>query len=155
MYTKEEAFKRINELQDRYEIELINLIKNENNVLKEINFSSPTGTGKTNMIAGVINKLSDNEYFFIITTLSKGQLDKQIRRKIEVLSYAFLAPALLSSTAILILTWLEDEKAVSLIEKKAESPIRTIIIQNKPTLKTGPSELDANTIDCVSNVILS
>lgn len=91
MYTKEEAFKRINELQDRYEIELINLIKNENNVLKEINFSSPIGTGKTNMIAGVINKLSDNEYFFIITTLSKGQLDKQIRRKIEVLSYAFLA----------------------------------------------------------------
>lgn len=43
------------------------------------------------MIAGVINKFSDNEYFFIITTLSKGQLDKQIRRKIEVLSYAFLA----------------------------------------------------------------
>ncbi|MCR5775912.1 MAG: hypothetical protein K6G84_00660, partial [Lachnospiraceae bacterium] len=45
--------------------------------MKAINFTSPTGTGKTKMMSKLIDRLP--EYYYIITTLSKGQLNRQIR----------------------------------------------------------------------------
>lgn len=50
-------------------------------IMKSINFTSATGTGKTRMMCKLINKLPD--YYFIITTLSKGQLHKQVRHELE------------------------------------------------------------------------
>lgn len=82
--TKEEAIKEINETQDFYVDELIKIIKHVNKKydnLKEIDFTSPTGTGKTVMMSKLINKMPD--YFFFITTLSRGQLRIQIENNIK------------------------------------------------------------------------
>lgn len=46
---------------------------NPKNFLKTINFTSPIETGKTKMMADISNKIGEN-YFIIITTLSKGQM---------------------------------------------------------------------------------
>ena len=80
--TKEQAFKEINQTQDYYIEELIKLIFDQNHQsFKTINFTSPTGTGKTKMMSKLINKLSD--YYFIVTTLSKGQLHLQVRNSLN------------------------------------------------------------------------
>lgn len=79
MWTKEKEMIQINKIQDSYVLELKNKIISSNGsevYCHEINFTSPTGTGKTNMMAKLINSLPDA--FFIITTLSKGQLHKQV-----------------------------------------------------------------------------
>ena len=73
--TRGEAFKEINETQDFY-VELLKDRILEESVLKEIDFSSDTGTGKTKMMCKLINRMPD--YFFLVTTLSKGQLHRQI-----------------------------------------------------------------------------
>ena len=73
--TKEEEINHINKIQDKYVEDLITEIRKDS-VLKEIFFTSPTGTGKSLMISRLINKLPN--FFFIVTTLSKGQLDNQI-----------------------------------------------------------------------------
>lgn len=78
--TKEQAFKEINETQDYYVDELKEKII-EGGELKEINFSSDTGTGKTKMMSKLINKMPD--YFFIVTTLSKGQLNRQVEKNLK------------------------------------------------------------------------
>lgn len=79
-----EALQEINDTQDFYVRKLIDIIvgtdsKFEN--LKEIDFTSPTGTGKTIMVCKLINSMPN--YFFFITSLSKGQLRHQIERKIK------------------------------------------------------------------------
>lgn len=80
----QEAFYEINIIQDEYIEKLISLLNNKNyEMLKKFNFTSPTGTGKTNMMVKLINKFPD--YYFIITTLSKGQLHLQIRSNLEKL----------------------------------------------------------------------
>lgn len=79
--TKTEAFDEINRTQDDYIDQLIQYINDQSNQMKVINFTSPTGTGKTKMMAKLINKLPD--CFFIITTLSKGQLHLQIKKSLE------------------------------------------------------------------------
>ena len=82
--THEEAFEEINNLQDEYINQLISLMNNKDySMMQMINFTSPTGTGKTNMMAKLINKFPS--YYFIITTLSKGQLHLQIRANLEKL----------------------------------------------------------------------
>ena len=83
---KNEAIKEINDTQDFYVKKLIDIIlgvdkRFEN--LNEIDFTSPTGTGKTVMVAKLINSLQD--HFFFITSLSKGQLRYQIERRIKSL----------------------------------------------------------------------
>lgn len=84
MRSKEEELKYINALQDKYVDELIACIeRKENNILKETNLTSPTGTGKTQMIAKLINKRLD--WFFLITTLSHGQLHKQVEEVVKSL----------------------------------------------------------------------
>lgn len=76
--TKEEAFIEINKTQDEYVNELLIMIDDyAYKDMKAINFTSATGTGKTKMMSKLINKLPD--YYFVITTLSKGQLHKQVR----------------------------------------------------------------------------
>lgn len=78
---KKEAFAEINRLQDEYVDELISLMNNPNyDSMKTIDFTSPTGTGKTKMMSKLINKMPD--CYFIITTLSKGQLHIQVRNSL-------------------------------------------------------------------------
>ena len=78
----EKELKIINETQNEYEDLLISKIIDDTCALKVINFSSPTGTGKTKMMADIINKMSD-DYFFVLTSLSRGQLSIQIKNEIQ------------------------------------------------------------------------
>ena len=80
--TRQEAFDEINRIQDEYIDELILLMNDSSyDSIKMINFTSATGTGKTKMMSKLINKLSD--CYFIITTLSKGQLHVQIGNSLD------------------------------------------------------------------------
>ena len=80
--TREEAFKEINKTQDDYVEQLIQYMNEPaTKALKEINFTSPTGTGKTNMMSKLMNRLSD--CYFIVTTLSKGQLKDQVKNSFK------------------------------------------------------------------------
>lgn len=84
--TKKEALEEINQTQDFYVeklISIINGIDKRFETLKEIDFTSPTGTGKTIMVAKLVKKLPDD--FFVITSLSKGQLRFQIEKKLKSL----------------------------------------------------------------------
>lgn len=82
--TKKEAFKEINETQRFYVGKLVERInEGDADCLKTINFTSPTGTGKTNMMALLCDSIP--EAHFIITTLSRGQLNKQVERNMEKL----------------------------------------------------------------------
>lgn len=79
---REQAFATINETQEYYVEELIkSLNSSECACLKEHNFTSDTGTGKTKMMAMLCNKMPDK--FFVITTLSRGQLQNQIRTNLS------------------------------------------------------------------------
>ena len=83
---KKEALQEINRTQDFYVSKLIEIILGVDKrfeELKEIDFTSPTGTGKTIMVSRLINALPD--YFFFITSLSRGQLRYQVERKIKSL----------------------------------------------------------------------
>ena len=54
---KEEAFLEINQLQDEYVTELVRIINDPDySMMKTINFTSPTGTGKTKMMSKLINR---------------------------------------------------------------------------------------------------
>lgn len=80
MTNKEKELLSIDKTQDFYVeklIEIINGTDSRYKELKEIDFTSPTGTGKTIMVSKLINRLPN--YFFVITTLSRGQLSKQIK----------------------------------------------------------------------------
>lgn len=82
--TKEMEIANINKLQNEYVDELIEKIfstKMGEYAMKSINFTSPTGTGKTKMMSKLINKLPD--CFFIVTTLSRGHLYKQIETSLK------------------------------------------------------------------------
>lgn len=75
---RELAFQEINETQDFYVGQLIEaLCDPSKDCFKEQNFTSDTGTGKTKMMAKLCNRMPDT--FFVITTLSKGQLQNQVR----------------------------------------------------------------------------
>ena len=55
--TKQEAFDEINKLQDMYVDNLSKLINDlDFSYMTKINFTSATGTGKTKMMAKLINK---------------------------------------------------------------------------------------------------
>ena len=56
--TREEAFRDINETQDFYVNELIDKLHDPKyNYMKKIGFCSPTGTGKTKMIAKLMSMM--------------------------------------------------------------------------------------------------
>lgn len=83
-WTKEQEIALINQTQDEYVQELIDILNSNDpsiRALEEVNFTSPTGTGKTKMMAKIINRMPND--YFIVTTLSKGQLHKQVSKAIE------------------------------------------------------------------------
>lgn len=81
--SKTEAFCEINQLQNEYVDNLISVINDPKySLMKAINFTSPTGTGKTKMMSKLINHFP--EYYFIVTTLSRGQLHFQVRNELSV-----------------------------------------------------------------------
>src|SRR5690554_1685643 len=54
---------------------------------KEITFKSPTGSGKTYMIADFMNTVMDPNIVFIVSSLSKGQLAEQNHEKFVEYSF--------------------------------------------------------------------
>lgn len=82
IYTKETAFQDINETQDFYVNELITMMEDEHHkLLKQLNFTSATGTGKTKMMSKLINRFPND--YFIVTTQSRGQLNRQINKALQ------------------------------------------------------------------------
>ena len=81
MWTKEKEINLINSLQDNYVKELIKRIEKEQE-LEAINFTSPTGTGKSVMMKKLISSEWGKNYCFLITTLSRGGLHHQLRSSI-------------------------------------------------------------------------
>ena len=78
---KKDAFIEINKLQDEYVDELIKLINSPDYAnMKALYFTSATGTGKTKMMSKLVDRLPN--YYFIITTLSKGQLNYQVKNSL-------------------------------------------------------------------------
>lgn len=82
MRTKQEEIALINQKQDEYINELINFIETHKEE-EVIPFTSPTGTGKTRMMDKLINSAFGQKYFFIITSLSRGGLYKQIEESLD------------------------------------------------------------------------
>lgn len=82
MRTKQEEIALINQKQDEYINELINFIETHKEE-EVIPFTSPTGTGKTRMMDKLINSVFGQKYFFIITSLSRGGLYKQIEESLD------------------------------------------------------------------------
>lgn len=82
LVTREEAYEEINYLQNYYVDKLATRILTEKvKELKHIYFTSDTGTGKTIMIKLLAQKLP--QYYFVLTTLSRGRLDLQTREKLR------------------------------------------------------------------------
>ena len=80
-WTRADEIALINEKQAYYVDRLIELLESEQSkVVKTINFTSSTGTGKTNMMANLINKMPYK--YFVVTTLSRGQLHRQVSKAI-------------------------------------------------------------------------
>lgn len=82
MRTKQEEIALINQKQDEYINELINFIETHKEE-EVISFTSPTGTGKTRMMDKLINSAFGQRHFFIITSLSRGGLYKQIAESLD------------------------------------------------------------------------
>lgn len=81
---KKEQIKLINAIQNSYVEQLEKIIKRKvetKDEFYEINFGSKTGTGKSIMITKLLNNCSD--LFFMITTLSRGGLNQQLKRTLE------------------------------------------------------------------------
>ena len=81
---KKEQIKLINDIQNSYVEQLEKIIKRKvetKDEFYEINFGSKTGTGKSIMITKLLNNCSD--LFFMITTLSRGGLNQQLKRTLE------------------------------------------------------------------------
>ena len=80
MWTRKDELDLINKTQNEYVALLKDRILAEDGddeVLRFVNFTAPTGSGKTIMMARLMNGMADT--FFVVTTLSKGQLAHQIR----------------------------------------------------------------------------
>lgn len=81
---KNEQIKLINDIQDNYVEQLEKRIRTKiinNDEFYEINFGSKTGTGKSVMITKLLNNCPD--LFFMITTLSRGGLNKQLQTTLD------------------------------------------------------------------------
>ena len=78
---------------------LINLLKNSKQ--KGLVFKAPTGSGKTYMIADLMNRIlaEDKNVVFLVSSLSKGNLAQQNHEKFESYSSTFthLNPYLINS----------------------------------------------------------
>ncbi len=85
--TKAQWLEIINRRQDFYVEQLKEMLVGQG-FRKHIYFNSPTGTGKTVMIAKLMAILQSSDFFFIVTTLSRGGLSKQVSSSLERLSKA-------------------------------------------------------------------
>ncbi len=85
--TKAQWLEIINRRQDFYVEQLKEMLVGQG-FRKHIYFNSPTGTGKTVMIAKLMAILQASDFFFIVTTLSRGGLNKQVSSSLERLSKA-------------------------------------------------------------------
>lgn len=81
-WTRAQEIALINQTQDEYVQALEEIvfapinIHDADSAMKFVSFNSPTGTGKTKMMAKFINK--HPECFFLVTTLSRGHLNHQV-----------------------------------------------------------------------------
>lgn len=80
--TKKREIQIINSIQDKYVKQLIKTLDDSASV-KEVFFNSPTGTGKSKMIAKLINSEWGKKHFFVITTLSRGDLNIQLNDSLQ------------------------------------------------------------------------
>ncbi len=73
------------DLQNRAVNELYSLLQNSNSKKNEFTFRAPTGSGKTFMMADLINRIisANKDIVFLISTLSKGNLAEQNYEKFE------------------------------------------------------------------------
>ena len=67
MNDRKKELELINKTQYEYETLLIEKLLKPIQELKSINFTSPTGTGKTKMMADIVNRMDETIYFFITT----------------------------------------------------------------------------------------
>lgn len=87
----------VRELQN----EAVSALFNKINILNEVTFKAPTGSGKTFMMADLMNRvLADKSVIFIVSTLSKGGLATQNYQKFLEYSrtkFTRLAPYLINT----------------------------------------------------------
>lgn len=155
--TKKEALQQINDTQAYYVKKLKDYIESDKEkYIKSISFKSDTGTGKTNMMALLIDSMQD--YFFLITSLSKAELHKQIKANLKKLipnrtnyfvygSSDFTKNTKLQAEDILAklprnkkCIWLRDEGHIATqnFTKLLESKVyKTIDVSATPTIDNG------------------
>lgn len=80
--TKKREIQIINSIQDKYVKQLIKTLDDSASV-KEVFLTSPTGTGKSKMIAKLINSDWGKKHFCVITTLSRGDLNIQLNDSLQ------------------------------------------------------------------------
>lgn len=80
--TKKREIQIINSIQDKYVKQLIKTLDDSASV-KEVFLTSPTGTGKSKMIAKLVNSEWGKKHFFVITTLSRGDLNIQLNDSLQ------------------------------------------------------------------------
>lgn len=80
--TKKREIQIINSIQNKYVKQLIKTLDDSASV-KEVFLTSPTGTGKSKMIAKLINSDWGKKRFFVITTLSRGDLNIQLNDSLQ------------------------------------------------------------------------
>ena len=149
--TREEAFRDINETQDYYVNELINKLHDPKyNYMKKIGFCSPTGTGKTKMIAKLINKLPN--YYFIVTSLSRGglynQIDENLRKDCIYDNYIVFGVDSLKTN-----TNLTKEHILNIIETKKAEGKTCIWIKDEGHRETNNWEFLVNV--CFKTILFS
>ena len=148
--TKEQEIALINEKQNYYVDKLIDILySEESKLIKTINFSSSTGTGKTKMMASLFNKLHDR--YFVVTTLSRGQLHKQVTQDIKAFArddnffvyglHDYKSNSKLTADEIIArlpidkdIVWIRDEGHINtnkwqeILEKRDDLDIKEVIV---------------------------
>ena len=76
-----EEMELINSRQDEYVEQVKHFLCDNSSPMKEVTLCSKTGTGKTMMLSKLVNKMQD--HFFLITTLSRGGLNKQVEESLH------------------------------------------------------------------------
>lgn len=81
-WSKAQEVNLINNIQNECIQRIINLYR-QDTATEAIHITSATGTGKTKMIGKLLNTDWGRKYFFLITTLSRGGLNKQIEKSLK------------------------------------------------------------------------
>lgn len=122
-WTIDDEINLINKTQEEYVDDLVAHITStsaDEKAMKSLCFTSPTGTGKTVMMAKLINKLPD--HFFVITTLSKGQLYLQIRTDISSRS-KYNNYIVYGASSFTSATRFQEKDLISELDRHSDRPI--------------------------------